>query len=194
MNGSRFFNSVHRNVTNDSDVSNDEMFVHSSTDSPSTVSPENMYRTYRPDGDLLTMMRSILDDLGFSVCWQDIDRDIQNVLRSMTESHHEVLRVEDIKIEILHSIFYRNKGAYIVGRLCQGQQQWPLALPILRSGDGKIYVAGENGFVVVLNNDGEELKILAKNDMDDAIIGTPAISDGQLIVRTRSRLYCIAGE
>lgn len=59
-------------------------------------------------------------------------------------------------------------------------------------GDGKIYVAGENGFVVVLNNDGAELKILAKNDMGDAIIGTPAISDGQLIVRTRSRLFCIA--
>jgi len=61
-------------------------------------------------------------------------------------------------------------------------------------GDGKIYVAGENGFVVVLNNDGAELKILAKNDMGDAIIGTPAISDGQLIVRTRSRLFCIAAE
>ena len=61
-------------------------------------------------------------------------------------------------------------------------------------GDGKIYVAGENGFVVVLNNDGQELKILSKNDMGDAIIGTPAISDGQLIVRTRSRLYCISEE
>ena len=61
-------------------------------------------------------------------------------------------------------------------------------------GDGKIYVAGGNGFVVVLNNDGAELKILAKNDMGDAIIGTPVISDGQLIVRTRSRLFCIAAE
>jgi outer membrane protein assembly factor BamB len=61
-------------------------------------------------------------------------------------------------------------------------------------GDGKIYVAGENGFVVVLNNDGAELEILAKNDMGDAIIGTPAISDGQLIIRTRSRLFCIAAE
>ncbi|MDE0735873.1 MAG: PQQ-binding-like beta-propeller repeat protein [Pirellulaceae bacterium] len=61
-------------------------------------------------------------------------------------------------------------------------------------GDGKIYVAGENGFVVVMNNDGAELKVLAKNDMGDAIVGTPAISDGNLLVRTRTRLFCIAKE
>jgi len=35
-------------------------------------------------------------------------------------------------------------------------------------GDGKIYITGENGNVVVLANE-TELKILAKNDMGDAI-------------------------
>ena len=45
-----------------------------------------------------------------------------------------------------------------------------------------------------MNNDGAELKVLAKNDMGDAIVGTPALSDGNLLVRTRTRLFCIAKE
>ena len=54
-------------------------------------------------------------------------------------------------------------------------------------GDGKIYVAGENGTVIVLAAD-EELKILAKNQLDDSIVATPAIADGRLLVRTRTKL------
>ena len=57
-------------------------------------------------------------------------------------------------------------------------------------GDGKIYVAGENGHVVVLN-DGPKLSILADNDMGDAILGTPAIVDGKIFLRTRKSLYKI---
>ncbi len=57
--------------------------------------------------------------------------------------------------------------------------------------DGKVYVAGRNGFVVVLA-DGPSLKVLADNDMGGEIIATPAIADGRLYIRTRDKLYCIA--
>ncbi len=59
------------------------------------------------------------------------------------------------------------------------------------SGDGKIYIAGENGFVVVLENS-PEYKFLAKNDLGESIVGTPAIADGRLLFRTRSKLICIS--
>jgi hypothetical protein len=36
------------------------------------------------------------------------------------------------------------------------------------------------------------LKVLAKNDMEESIIGTPAIADGRLYIRTRTKLYCVA--
>ena len=54
-------------------------------------------------------------------------------------------------------------------------------------GDGKIYVASENGKIVVLR-DSDELNVLAVNDMGDSILGTPAIADGALFVRTRRSL------
>jgi len=56
--------------------------------------------------------------------------------------------------------------------------------------DGKIYVAGENGIIVVLKSSAK-LEILAKNDIGDSVVGTPAIADGRLYVRTRSKLVCV---
>ena len=57
-------------------------------------------------------------------------------------------------------------------------------------GDGKIFVAGENGNIVVLR-DAPSLDILAVNDMGESILGTPAIADGALFVRTRKSLLRI---
>ena len=63
------------------------------------------------------------------------------------------------------------------------------ASPVL--GDGKIYIASENGNIVVLANS-PEFEILAKNDMGDPVLGTPAIADGALFIRTRQHLMCVA--
>lgn len=61
------------------------------------------------------------------------------------------------------------------------------------AGDGKIFVPGENGFIVVLEQ-GPELKILAKNDIGENCLSTPAIADGRLFVRGRESLFCFAIE
>jgi outer membrane protein assembly factor BamB len=57
------------------------------------------------------------------------------------------------------------------------------------AGDGKIYVVGENGTVVVLES-GPELKVLATNDLGDSCLATPAIADGRLFFRVRKKLIC----
>ena len=59
------------------------------------------------------------------------------------------------------------------------------------AGDGKIYVMGENGFLVVLRQ-GPKVDILAKNDMGDSCVATPAIADSRIYVRTLHKLYCFA--
>ena len=58
------------------------------------------------------------------------------------------------------------------------------------AGDGKIYLTGENGFVVVLAP-GPELKVLAKNDIGGTCVATPAIANGRLFIRTREKLICV---
>ena len=61
------------------------------------------------------------------------------------------------------------------------------------AGDGKIYVQGENGFLVVLRQ-GPKLEVLAKNDMGDSCVATPAIANGRIFVRTLKNLYCFSEE
>jgi outer membrane protein assembly factor BamB len=59
------------------------------------------------------------------------------------------------------------------------------------AGDGKIYVPGENGFIVVLEQ-GPKLKVLSKNDIGESCLATPALADGRLFVRGRNSLFCFA--
>jgi outer membrane protein assembly factor BamB len=54
--------------------------------------------------------------------------------------------------------------------------------------DNKIYIASADGVVVVLEA-GEELKILARNELDGPILATPALVDGKIYLRTESHLY-----
>ena len=60
-------------------------------------------------------------------------------------------------------------------------------------GDGKIYITGENGFIVVLQQ-GPKLKYLAKNDVGESCVATPAIAEDRLYVRTINTLYCFANK
>ena len=56
--------------------------------------------------------------------------------------------------------------------------------------DGKIYIAGENGNVVVLRNSAE-LDILSVNDVGSPVLGTPAVADGTIYFRTRDGLLAV---
>lgn len=100
------------------------------------------------------------------------------------------------------SVFVVKKGGISASfDVATGKAQWMqkrinnlgnyYASPI--AGDGKIYVTGENGYVVVLKQ-GPKLEVLAKNDMGESCIATPAIADGRLFVRTLTTLYCFSEE
>jgi len=56
--------------------------------------------------------------------------------------------------------------------------------------DGKVYVISEDGVATVFAA-GPEFKVLAENDMADYTLSSPAISDGQIFLRTTKHLYCI---
>jgi outer membrane protein assembly factor BamB len=56
--------------------------------------------------------------------------------------------------------------------------------------DGRLYFATEEGEIYVVRADAS-LTQIAKNDMKEVIMATPAISDGLIIVRTMGHLYGI---
>ena len=62
------------------------------------------------------------------------------------------------------------------------------ASPVLA--DGKIYITNEGGMTTVFKT-GPTFEVLAENDFDDYCLSSPAISDGQIFIRTTGYLYAI---
>jgi outer membrane protein assembly factor BamB len=56
--------------------------------------------------------------------------------------------------------------------------------------DGKIYITNEDGLTSVIKA-GPAFEVLAENDFDDYTLSSPAVSDGQIFIRTAKFLYCI---
>ena len=62
------------------------------------------------------------------------------------------------------------------------------ASPVLA--DGKIYITHEDGLTSVVRA-GPKFELLAENDFDELTLSSPAISDGQIFIRTEAFLYAI---
>lgn len=69
-------------------------------------------------------------------------------------------------------------------RLGRGQSASPVVA------DGIVYFFSKRG-VATLVRPGDEFEVVAKNSLDEDISSSPAISQGQIFVRTHEALYCI---
>ena len=56
--------------------------------------------------------------------------------------------------------------------------------------NGKLFALSEDGDTYVLQT-GAEFKVLGKNSLDELCMSTPAIADGNLVIRTASKLVCV---
>ena len=63
------------------------------------------------------------------------------------------------------------------------------ASPVLA--EGRIYIINEDGLASVVRVDGDEIEVLARNDLDAYTLSSMAFSRGQIFVRTAEALYCI---
>lgn len=62
------------------------------------------------------------------------------------------------------------------------------ASPLLA--DGKVYMTSEDGLTTVVKA-GAEFEVLAENNLNEYTLSSPAVSNGQLFIRTTKHLYCI---
>jgi outer membrane protein assembly factor BamB len=59
------------------------------------------------------------------------------------------------------------------------------------AGDGKVYFTNESGSTLVIAADTDEYQELARNELDEPVYASPAISQGRLFIRGASHLFCI---
>jgi len=137
-----FFNSVSCRILHRSYYHNDFLFVRPALSTEHIDSDPPTYRSYYPaqEGLRATIAR-ILRDFGLRNPFRDLHRDTRWVLKAVREQLPRPFKPEaNHQVQVLSSLFFRNKGAYAIGRIVNGSQVHPFAIAILRNDDGSIYL------------------------------------------------------
>ncbi len=137
-----FFNSVTTRILHREYFRNENLFVRPAVSTDYLDSDPPSYRIYYPrTTGLRKCLMGIAVDLGMTCPWQDIDRDIRLVLKAACKELARPFHTEiDIQIHVLRSLFYRNKGAYLIGRIMNDGVPLGFAVPILRDAKGRVYL------------------------------------------------------
>ncbi len=137
-----FFNSVARRVLDRRYYRNDYIFRRPAVSTEHLEGAEPTYRCYYPPGtDLRQTFREAIEAFGMNLPFADLDRDIEYIGYAISERFPEGWdRRPNFQVHVLRSLFFRNKGAYAVGRVVNGSSVTPFVIPLLQDENGKVYV------------------------------------------------------
>ncbi|MCO6480951.1 MAG: bifunctional isocitrate dehydrogenase kinase/phosphatase [Phaeodactylibacter sp.] len=136
-----FYNSVFRHSHKGLSVDEDLMFVHATGTYREFRSTVPIYQTFFLVQPIEHVVRQIFSFYTFDAPWEDQERDIGYITTLLNKKIFEGRDTlpRNARLEMLKSIFFRNKGAYIVGRLHLEDRVFPFILPLLHEENG-IYV------------------------------------------------------
>ena len=140
-----FFNSVTTKILHRTHFHNDFIFVRPAVSTEYIESDEPgarpTYRAYYPQGeDLRQTVARILEHLELQRGFEDLVRDAAHVARAVQQRLGPAKLRTNFQIQVLASLFFRNKGAYLVGKVINGYTELPFALPILHGERGRLVV------------------------------------------------------
>ncbi|MBO9515973.1 MAG: bifunctional isocitrate dehydrogenase kinase/phosphatase [Variovorax sp.] len=138
-----FFNSVTTKILHRAYFQNDFIFVRPAI-STEYIEPRDAptYRAYYPSADSLPdTVRTMLQDFRLQGRGHaHLERDAARVATAILGRFHQVKLRANFQVQVLSGLFYRNKGAYVVGKIINGFTELPFALPILHDADNRFYV------------------------------------------------------
>ncbi len=125
-----FFNSITRRIFATVGVDPDREYVDSDFNAPPARSLQPVYHTYRPATSTAAWLKEILLAYPFAAPYADLDRDVALAARAMDEQLRATGSRSIETADTLKAIFYRNTGAFIVGRIRSGGRYIPLVLAL----------------------------------------------------------------
>ena len=140
-----FFNSVTTKILHRSYFQNDFIFVRPavSTEYIENEEPtaQPTYRAYYPSSDnLQSSVIKLVEDFELRLEFEDLARDAGYVVEALQKRLGDAKLRANFQIQVLSSLFYRNKGAYVVGKIINGFNEVPVALPLLHNKNGKLAI------------------------------------------------------
>ena len=140
-----FFNSVTTKILDRRDFRNDFIFVRPALSTDYIESDEpgaaSTYRAYYPTRETLheTCLR-VVTNFQLEVEFHDLARDVGDVVAALLRALGDARLRANFQVQVLSSLFFRNKGAYVVGKIVNGFTELPFALPILHGDDGLLAI------------------------------------------------------
>ena len=136
-----FFNSVTTKILHRTHFHNDFIFVRPavSTEYIENGEPESRptYRSYYPTpASMREVLVQMVNDFDLRRDFEDLERDAGFVVSRMSATLGDAKLRANFQFQVLTSLFFRNKGAYIVGKLINGFNEFAFALPILHTRAG----------------------------------------------------------
>lgn len=136
-----FFNSVCCKILHRTYFNNDFIFVRPAVSTeyiePADTTPT--YRVYYPGAEGLDKsLRRMVTNFQFDCEFADLDRDVAQVAAWLTRIMGHAALEPNHQIQILSSPFFRNKGAYLVGKILNGGREYPFVIPVLHNRRGHL--------------------------------------------------------
>lgn len=139
-----YFNSVLRKLFINKGIDAEIEFIDFERRVLQTNPSEPIYqRFYLGSDNLETIWSRIIRSYGFTFSFYDLEGDIERVVSSIKNQVLERFgRMEEVdQMDMIRSVFYRNKGAYLVGKITKGNIQIPIVLPLVHF-DGGVRIDG----------------------------------------------------
>ncbi len=138
-----FYNSVFCKLFHRRYFNNSHIFVRSSVSTEYIQADEPIYRSYYPGTQgFRSTITDILQDLNFKVEYEDLGHDVRQILSHLGKVIPRDKRSVSLnfQIDVLSSLFFRNKAAYLIGRVINDYQVTPFIVPILNNDNGGLFV------------------------------------------------------
>src|SRR5262249_8512175 len=133
-----FFNSVSTRALGGTYLRNEFMFVRASASTEYIAANPPTYRSYHPQGDLAETFAGILRDHGWQRPFPDPHRDPERLAQTIWPQPDRPR--PNLHVCVLSSAFYRNKAAYVVGKIVNGNDEQPFAIAIVHDPDGRLAI------------------------------------------------------
>jgi len=137
-----FFNSVCCKILHRTYFHNDYIFARPAISTEYIQSYPPTYSSYYPhEGGMRASVKRIIEDFAWQVPFEDLDRDVDHILRTV-EAHLGEWPAREVnsQIQVLYSPFYRNKAAYIIGKAINGYVETPFAVVVRHNPEGRLYI------------------------------------------------------
>jgi isocitrate dehydrogenase kinase/phosphatase len=154
-----FFNSVACQILHRRYYRNEFIFWRPAVATEHLEGDEPAYRSYYPrkgGAGLRSTLTAIVRDFGLANPFENLRRDQHSIIRALRAHFPRPARARpSLQIQVLGSLFFRNKAAYILGKAMNGSIELPFAVPILQNEAKELYLdtllVGQDPLVVLFS-------------------------------------------